>query len=81
MITSRMALIGLSSIAALLVPIAAQAQAECQGPKSETSIDITVTGLRDAMGQVAVTLYADDPGHFLVKHGSMYSGRVPLSLR
>ena len=80
MITSRMALIGLSSIAALLVPIAAQAQAqaqaECQGPKSETSIDITVTGVRDAKGQVAVTLYGDDPSHFLVKHGSLYSGRV-----
>ena len=76
MITFRMALIGLSSIAALTVPIAAQAQAECQGPKSETSIEVTVTGLRDAKGQVAVTLYADDPKHFLVKHGSLYSGRV-----
>ena len=76
MTTPRMALIGLTSIAAMLLPVAAQAQAECQGPKSETSIEVTVMGLRDAKGQVAVTLYADDPSHFLVKHGSLYSGRV-----
>ena len=81
MITSRMALIGrfpirLASIVALAMPVAASAQTECQGPKSDTSIEVTITGLRDARGQVAVTLYADDSSRFLVKHGSMYSGRV-----
>lgn len=76
MITFRMALIGLSSIAVLSAPVAANAQTECQGPKSDTSIEVTVSGLRDAKGQVAVTLYADDSNRFLVKRGSMYSGRV-----
>jgi uncharacterized protein (DUF2141 family) len=76
MFTARTALIGLTSIAALSVPVAGHAEAECQGPRSETSIEVTVSGLRDARGQVAVTLYADDSSRFLVKHGSMYSGRV-----
>lgn len=76
MITFRTALIGLSSIAVLSAPVAASAQTECQGPKSDTSIEVTVSGLRDAKGQVAVTLYADDSNRFLVKRGSMYSGRV-----
>lgn len=75
MTASRLALIGLAS-AAVLVPLAASAQGECQGPKSDTVIEVTVTGLRDAKGQVAVTLYADDPRRFLVKHGSLYTGRV-----
>lgn len=76
MITFRTALIGLSSIAVLSAPVAASAQTECQGPKSDTSIEVTVSGLRDAKGQVAVTLYADDSNRFLVKRGSLYSGRV-----
>ena len=76
MTTFRTALIGLSSIAVLSAPVAASAQTECQGPKSDTSIEVTVSGLRDATGQVAVTLYADDSNRFLVKRGSMYSGRV-----
>jgi uncharacterized protein (DUF2141 family) len=76
MFTARTALIGLTSIAALSGPVAGHAEAECQGPRSETSIEVTVSGLRDARGQVAVTLYADDSSRFLVKHGSMYSGRV-----
>ena len=37
---------------------------------------ILTSGLREARGQVAVTLYADDSSRFLVKRGSMYSGRV-----
>ena len=76
MTTFRTALIGLSSIAVLSAPVAASAQTECQGPKSDTSIEVTVSGLRDAKGQVAVTLYADDSNRFLVKRGSLYSGRV-----
>ena len=76
MSTSRMALIGLASMAALIAPMQARAQVECQGPKSDTMIEVTITGLHDARGQVAVTLYADDPSRFLVKRGSMYTGRV-----
>jgi len=77
MTTTRLAMIGcLSATIALLAPSAASAQIECQGPKSETTIEVTVTGLREATGQVAVTLYADDSKRFLVKRGSMYSGRV-----
>lgn len=67
----------IAAAVAAFAPLAAHAQAECQGPKSDTTIEVTVTGLRDARGQVAVTLYADNPSKFLVRHGSMYTGRVP----
>lgn len=49
----------------------------CEGPKSDTFINVTVTNVRNASGLIAVTLYADDPRKFLVKHGSLYVGRVP----
>lgn len=59
---------------------AAPAQAatpNCAGPHSDTWINIDVTGVRNSNGLIAATLYADDSKRFLVKHGSMYVGRVP----
>jgi len=60
-------------------PVQAQesAPADCQGPASSTWIKVSVTGVRNSNGLVAVTLYADVPGKFLVRHGSLYTGRFP----
>jgi uncharacterized protein (DUF2141 family) len=60
-------------------PVRAQGEVACQGPKSETSIDVVVEKVRSAKGLIAVTLYADDSHKFLVKHGSMYVERVPAA--
>lgn len=48
----------------------------CTGPASNTWIDVLVEGVRSGNGLVAITLYADNSKKFLVKHGSMYVGRV-----
>lgn len=48
----------------------------CAGPASDTWINVTVDGVRNGNGLMAVTLYADEPRKFLVKKGSMYVGRV-----
>lgn len=48
----------------------------CTGPQSATWLRVEVEGVRSSRGLVAVTLYADDASRFLVKHGSLYVGRV-----
>ena len=48
----------------------------CTGTPSATRLYVTVHGVRASQGLIAVTLYADDPKRFLVKHGSLYVGRV-----
>jgi uncharacterized protein (DUF2141 family) len=48
----------------------------CAGPVSDTWINVTIDGVRNGNGLMAVTLYADEPRKFLVKKGSMYVGRV-----
>jgi len=52
------------------------AQPGCQGPASDTYINVVVEGLRNGNGLVAVTLYADNSRKFLAKGGSLYVGRV-----
>jgi uncharacterized protein (DUF2141 family) len=54
----------------------AQATPNCAGPASNTWINVTIDGVRDGNGLIAVTLYADNSRKFLVKHGSLYVGRV-----
>lgn len=63
------ALAGSSSVASANAP-------NCAGPVSDTWINVTVDGVRNGNGLMAVTLYADEPRKFLVKKGSMYVGRV-----
>jgi uncharacterized protein (DUF2141 family) len=55
----------------------APAPAGCTGPASKTWLRVIVEGVRDAKGQIAITLYADDPDRFLAHHGSLYVGRAP----
>jgi uncharacterized protein (DUF2141 family) len=57
---------------------AAPAHAEdCTGTPSATKAYVNVQGVKSASGLIAVTLYADNSKKFLVKHGSLYVGRVP----
>ncbi len=55
---------------------ASAAGPNCAGPVSDTWINVTIDGVRNGNGLMAVTLYADEPRKFLVKKGSMYVGRV-----
>ncbi|MCX7285682.1 MAG: DUF2141 domain-containing protein [Novosphingobium sp.] len=55
---------------------AAASTPNCAGPKSDTWINVTVDGVRNGNGLMAVTLYADEPRKFLAKKGSLYVGRV-----
>ena len=77
----RLAL-ALIALLALGAPLAAPAQdgpmapAGCTGPESGTWVRVLVEGVRSDRGLIAVTLYADDASRFLVKHGSLYVGRV-----
>ncbi len=54
----------------------AAAPAGCTGPASATWLNVVVDGVRNGSGVVAITLYADNSSKFLVKHGSLYVGRV-----
>lgn len=80
--SSRFRLRFLESIiaaATLLIGLAAPAAAEeadCTGTPSATRLYVDVQGVRASKGLIAVTLYADDSKRFLVKHGSLYVGRV-----
>jgi uncharacterized protein (DUF2141 family) len=58
---------------------AAAAPAGCTGRASDTWINVSVEGVRNSKGLVAITLYADDSSRFLAKKGSLYVGRVPAS--
>ena len=48
----------------------------CTGTPSATWINVAAQGLRNGNGLLAVTLYEDKPSKFLVRHGSLYVGRV-----
>lgn len=63
--------------AAQAAPAAAAAPPPgCTGTPSQTWLNVVVDGVRNGQGLVAVTLYADNSSKFLVRHGSLYVGRV-----
>lgn len=71
--------LGLGGLFGAAAPALAQtAPAGCTGPASPTGtwIDVVVEGVRNGNGLIAITLYADNSRKFLVKHGSLYVGRV-----
>ena len=49
-------------------PVAAET---CQGAPSAAKLVINVTGVRSPRGLMTASLYADDPGQFLVKNGAL----------
>lgn len=65
-----------AALAAAGLPGPALAQA-CTGPASATRFIVNVGNVRNSSGLIAVTLYADDASRFLVRHGSVFVGRVP----
>ncbi len=64
---------------AMAQPLSAQggAPAGCTGKPSATWITVTIDGLRNANGVVALTLYPDEPAKFLKPGGSLQVGRTP----
>ncbi|MEJ5976965.1 DUF2141 domain-containing protein [Novosphingobium sp. PS1R-30] len=79
----RLSAAALACAAALTLsasPVAAQPAAApppgCTGTPSSTWINVVAQGLRSGSGLLAVTLYEDKPSKFLVRHGSLYVGRV-----
>jgi uncharacterized protein (DUF2141 family) len=73
-----------AALAASIGPAAAEAPhsgppAGCTGPASATWLNVVVEGVRNGNGLIGVTLYADNSRKFLIKHGSMYVGRVNAS--
>lgn len=48
----------------------------CTGTPSATWINVVAEGMRNGNGLLAITLYPDNPSKFLVRHGSLYVGRV-----
>jgi uncharacterized protein (DUF2141 family) len=53
--------------------------AGCTGTPSDTWLFVTAIGMRNGSGQLAITLYEDNPRKFLAHHGSLYVGRVQAS--
>lgn len=76
--------LGLATVAALALtgasppqaPAAPAAPSGCTGPESGVWLNVVVEGVRNSTGLVAITLYEDNPKKFLVRHGSLYVGRV-----
>ena len=77
---AALALAALTALSAAAVPSVASAPAPaptgCTGPASGTWLNVVVDGVRNGNGVVAITLYADNSSKFLIKHGSLYVGRV-----
>ncbi|SOB87021.1 Uncharacterized conserved protein, DUF2141 family [Sphingomonas guangdongensis] len=69
------------SAAALLLATAPAAQAACEGVTGAGKVRLTVaaTTLRNAKGEVAVTVYPDDRKRFLAKGGKLLRARVPAN--
>ena len=67
---------GLFALAQAAQAQPAAAPLGCTGTPSATWINVNAEGLKSSQGLLAVTLYADNPSKFLVRHGSLYVGRV-----
>ena len=76
--TRTVSLIAAVTVLLLTGPAGAQASA-CIGARQPGSVRLTViaTELRNAQGEVAFTLYPDDPKRFLAKKGKLLRARVP----
>jgi uncharacterized protein (DUF2141 family) len=49
----------------------------CTGDPSATKLTVQVSGVRSALGQMAVTLYPDEPKRFLAPKGKLLRERAP----
>ncbi len=64
--------------ASSMAPAAVAQSTTCLGDAQKGSVRLTVvaTELRNAQGQVAITLYPDNPRRFLAKKGKLLRARV-----
>lgn len=71
----------LSVLSAIMTPSAALAQgcAGTHGPDT-ARLSVEATDLRNAAGEVAFTVYADDARKFLAPHGKLLRVRVPAEM-
>ena len=61
-------LAGIAAAAAVLgFGLAASAADNCEGPPSDTKLTVEVSGVTPPIGEVATTLYPDDPSRFLAR--------------
>lgn len=63
--------------AATWVGCGVAAAADCEGRPSSTRLVVHVTGLRAAVGEMAVTVYPDAPHRFLAPKGKLARVRTP----
>lgn len=63
-------------LATIPTPLLAQS---CTGTRTADAVklDLEATGLRNAKGEVAFTVYNDDPKRFMASHGKLLRARVP----
>lgn len=54
--------------------------ADCDGRPSATRLIVHVAGMRAAVGEVAITVYPDDPRRFLAHKGKLLRVRTPTHL-
>lgn len=75
----RLVLVAAAAVSFSAVPVAAQAA--CQGVPGAGKVRLTVaaTSLRNAKGEVAVTVYPDDRKRFLAKGGKLLRARIPAT--
>jgi uncharacterized protein (DUF2141 family) len=60
-----------------VAPVAAHAQATCQGDPSDTKLHVVVQGVRNDDGLMTATLYGDDSAKFLKGAGELKVLREP----
>lgn len=77
-ITRFSAVVGAVALAGLSSPALAQSCAGHEAP-GMAKLVVEATGLRNANGQVAFTVYADDQRKFLAKGGKLLRIRVPAA--
>lgn len=75
----KMMTIPLVSLTALLIPVGAASAQTCVGAPGPGMARLTVdaTDLKNAQGEVAITIYNDDKSRFLAKGGKFLRARVP----
>jgi uncharacterized protein (DUF2141 family) len=71
---------GLAGVAFAVIASAAtpvMAADECAGKPSEHRLTVSVSNIRAAKGEVAITIYPDDAKRFLAPKGKLLRQRVP----
>jgi uncharacterized protein (DUF2141 family) len=74
---SRLIFLTAATVSFSAVPAAAQAACEGAPGAGKVRLTVAATSLRNAKGEVAVTVYPDDRKRFLAKGGKLLRARVP----